>query len=177
MKLLREEVAAGSCTLAFGLHALDVLGRDEVEGLWREGDRGQPAFSPITLFERDSLGLLMRTSRKRSVHRMRHASSLGVSEVPGLVMHRTKLRAVVRETGEMTCLGAVACGTRTYHLSFIFYSRGANTRRVRGDHGKTTSARRSAYIDEFLSIREGCVCIQSVLGVSRRGETGSAPSC
>jgi hypothetical protein len=108
---------------------------------------------------------------------MRHASSLGVSEVPGLVMHRTKLRAVVRETGEMTCLGAVACGTRTYHLSFIFYSRGANTRRVRGDHGKTTSARRSAYIDEFLSIREGCVCIQSVLGVSRRGETGSAPSC
>ena len=91
---MREEVAAGSCTLAFGLHALDVLGRDEVEGLrWSSRERGS-ALPPFSL---EQLGLLMRTSRKRSVHRMRHASSLGVREVPGLVMHRTKLRAVKRD--------------------------------------------------------------------------------
>lgn len=38
---LREEVAAGRYALAFGLHALDVLGRDEVEGLrWSSRERG-----------------------------------------------------------------------------------------------------------------------------------------
>lgn len=66
------------------LHALDVLCRDKVECLAHLARRSANASRRGD--KRDG-----RTSRKRSVQRMRQASSLGARAAPGLVMQAVKL--------------------------------------------------------------------------------------
>ena len=171
-RLLEEARAAARVALA--LHTLDVLGRDEVEGL-----PGQRDGSGVRLRGRGREERSGRTSRKRSVQRMRQASSFGVSEPEGLTIQALKLcEGSDRVSVRVRVQEAAGGGDAPLLVHLLLEGKGAGSavlprRRRRGE---------GTHVDELLCVCERCrgrEAGSAVLTTTERRtrERGDAPSC